>query len=111
MKRTTRRSWVTLLLGLSFVAVFVLGWGSVLDQLAEVGAVEPIRVVWLVTGLAGWVTVAYLVVREKGRSFAWVIFVFFFAPLLFVCCFFPMQPHVGPCLRAARSRWSEWACR
>jgi hypothetical protein len=89
VERTTRRYWTTLLLGISFVAVFVFGWGSIFVKLGEVEAMEAIRVAWLVAGLATWVTVAYLVAREKGRSFAWVVFVLFFAPLLLVLLFLP----------------------
>jgi hypothetical protein len=78
-----------MLLGISFIAAFAVGWGTVFVKLIEFKAMEPIKVAWLVTGLASWVTAAYLVVREKGRSVVWVVVVFFFAPLLLVLLFLP----------------------
>jgi hypothetical protein len=77
-------TWIIVCRSLCFVE-----WGSVFVKLVEFEAVEPIRLVWLFTGLAGWVTVVYFVAREKGRSFVWVLAVFFIAPLLFVLLLLP----------------------
>lgn len=85
----TRRYAATLLFGLLYVALFVLGWGAALMRLATAGTVEPMRAAWLLIGWASCVTVAYFVVREKGRSLAWVVFVGFFPVLLVVALLLP----------------------
>ena len=85
VSRTTKRYWGTLALGV----LLVLGWTAMFDWLLSIGARLEIREAFLAIGLVAFVAMSYFVTREKGRSPAWVVLVFFVAPSLLVLLILP----------------------
>jgi hypothetical protein len=58
----------------------------------------------LLIGLAAFVATAYFVAREKGRSAAWAVLVFFVAPMLVVLLLIPYDARRSAAIDGARSQ-------